>query len=328
MNLYDILNISKDATYDEIKSSYKLLAKKYHPDKNKDPSAIDKFKEIQSAYEILSDKQKRQEYDSLSSSEKIELYDALREYFNKIIPNYTNAYDTFVKNYYGDENDLKTDVNMFNLKGIYDKFFINFYKKLKESIVELDDIPIYTSLKSKEIVDLDIYHTIYTTISEKYDNIYREIIVKRKSTSSSSKYFVPLREDSWTLFGAGEIGSFDKIGNVIINIKCAPDEKYIALKYFDLAINVDISLYDYLYGNIIDITLPNGNIIPFELPSCIDKTPFFVIKEMGMPYDDSFGVGIIDKNNIKRGDLYLHLKIKDIDVHKNKIKELFSSIQN
>lgn len=61
--LYNILGLDKTATNKEIKKAYRKMAMKYHPDKNKDPSAEDKFKEISSAYEILGDKEKRSRYD-------------------------------------------------------------------------------------------------------------------------------------------------------------------------------------------------------------------------------------------------------------------------
>ena len=64
---YDILEIDRSATEDQIKSAYRKLSKKYHPDINKNPDAEDKFKEIASAYETLSDTNKRANYDRFGS---------------------------------------------------------------------------------------------------------------------------------------------------------------------------------------------------------------------------------------------------------------------
>lgn len=60
---YRVLGITKAATDEEIKKSYRKLALRYHPDKNKAAGAEDKFKEIAEAYEVLSDKKKRDIYD-------------------------------------------------------------------------------------------------------------------------------------------------------------------------------------------------------------------------------------------------------------------------
>ena len=60
---YDVLGVSKNATQAEIKSSFRKLAKKYHPDVSKEANAEEKFKEIEEAYSVLSDEQKRKQYD-------------------------------------------------------------------------------------------------------------------------------------------------------------------------------------------------------------------------------------------------------------------------
>lgn len=65
---YQTLGVYKQAAASEIKKAYYSLAKKYHPDTNKDPKAKDRFAEIQSAYEILSDPQKRKQYDQFGAA--------------------------------------------------------------------------------------------------------------------------------------------------------------------------------------------------------------------------------------------------------------------
>ncbi len=61
---YEVLGVSKTASADEIKRAYRQLAKKYHPDINKEPGAEEKFKEINEAYDVLGDETKRQNYDT------------------------------------------------------------------------------------------------------------------------------------------------------------------------------------------------------------------------------------------------------------------------
>ena len=65
---YQIIGVARDASQDEIKRAYRRLARKFHPDVSKEANAEDKFKEVQEAYEVLKDPQRRSAYDQLGSN--------------------------------------------------------------------------------------------------------------------------------------------------------------------------------------------------------------------------------------------------------------------
>ena len=65
---YEILGVSKNATEDQIKSAFRKKAMQYHPDRNKEKDAEEKFKEVNQAYEVLSDPQKRANYDQFGAA--------------------------------------------------------------------------------------------------------------------------------------------------------------------------------------------------------------------------------------------------------------------
>lgn len=71
-DFYKILGITPESNEDEIKKAYRKLALKFHPDKNSDADAEDRFKEIAEAYEVLNDPQKRSVYDQFGEEGEME----------------------------------------------------------------------------------------------------------------------------------------------------------------------------------------------------------------------------------------------------------------
>ena len=74
---YETLGISPTAAADDIKTAYRKAARLYHPDKNPDPAAADRFRSIQTAYELLADDARRRDYDLLRQRNLID--DPLQE---------------------------------------------------------------------------------------------------------------------------------------------------------------------------------------------------------------------------------------------------------
>src|SRR5512146_1413233 len=67
---YEVMGVARTASQDEIKRAYRKLARKFHPDVSKEQHAEDKFKELQEAYEVLKDPEKRAAYDQLGADWK------------------------------------------------------------------------------------------------------------------------------------------------------------------------------------------------------------------------------------------------------------------
>lgn len=329
MNLYEILGVDKSASKKEIKKAYKNLVKKYHPDKNKDIDTTDKFKEVQTAWEVLSNDKSKEKYDKLSSFEKIQFYDIIKQCFTQFSPKYTNILNDFVNKYYGDEKDLEKNINNLDIKKIYEKILTNFQEKLNEENII---IPIYERNKIDEIIEPNINCTIKCTIDEKYMNKYRKISIK-KSDNKKYNFIIPLRLSEYIIKNEGETNINGDNGDIIVKIKCQDLSNYKIINKHDLMIIKTISLYEYLYGGKSSIRLPNNEIYVHNYESCIDRIPIFCIDNMGFPYTHNMNNTINtnntnSSNNILRGNLFIHYNIDGInnklnDISDESSKELF-----
>ena len=280
MSLYDILEIKPNATKMEIKKAYLKLAKVYHPDKN-NQDTTEKFKSIQSAYEILINDSSRLEYQRLNQTERINF----KQLFNKILNNNLDISE-FMK--YG------MNINKPDLDYIKNNF-INFFKNL--NIKELLDLYINGKLKKKkyteptncsdtdEVFDensaeyyyslpisiqkinlLDINISLNINLGDIMSN-KRKISIKRKIEDSyeSSTFIFNLSKPYIIFHGAGDYDDGEH-GNLIIKLILPNninwDEDIILIEQ-------SMSLYEMIYGLNISINVnPNKKIeIPNWVPS-------------------------------------------------------------
>lgn len=117
---YAILGVSHKANFQEIKKSYRKLAKKYHPDRNKSPLAEETIKKINEAFEILSDRRKRKQYDLEASN----TYDANDSTFEEKDENLTGQMQGNSYNFTKSESKSILDYDNLFLDTIKSRFHI------------------------------------------------------------------------------------------------------------------------------------------------------------------------------------------------------------
>jgi len=302
MNLYEILDIPYDSSKEIIKHAYKKQSLKYHPDKNINIDASDKFREVQMAYEILYDDGKRKKYDNMSNSDRMSFYDMIKQYFTELRPEYSSVYDIIVKNIYGDdENKLKNDLNSFNFRNMFDKFNDKIQYDMNNKKTD-SDITINLSINLKDVMTKQ----------------YKRITVHRRD-DTSNQYIIPLSKKYLLLKGEGEHSKLNKNGDLHMNIEHINNTDYVVINDYDLFITKKISLYQYLYGGKIEIKYIDESYFDFNFDSCLEKKPIFTIKNKGLPKPfspfilsrDFFSIDLL--NNMIYGDLIIYLTIDGIN---------------
>jgi DnaJ-class molecular chaperone len=229
MDLYEILglnNLTTSATDIDIKKAYRKLALIYHPDKK--TGDVEKFKQINIAYEILIDHEKRTRYDNMSMTNKVRLYDM----FNSIIPTqYEPLINNIINIFYEDKKDLQKDLN--NLE------FISIKNKI---LSKFNDLKIMSD-------KTNIYGEINVSLKEVYCRIYRKLDVKRVRNDMAEiiRFDIPIINNLYILNGEGDIID-DITGNLIITINHIEDLNFKKYNNNDLIFNKNISFYDYING--------------------------------------------------------------------------------
>ena len=331
---YEILGVKRDSTESEIKSAYRKLARKYHPDVNKTKEAEEKFKDINEAYEVLGDKQKRQRYDSLGAN-----WQGGADYTPP--PGFENFSFNF--------NQGGAQSFDFGGAGGFSDFFSSLFGDMMSGQsstrqsgfggFDFSNASAHTSSKRKpeKEVDLDITKTLNITAKEIFDRSPIQVTFNNMEKcgfcngggycshcggtgiiSTPKTVNVKLPKDikegqKIRLKGEGKTDSYGRKGNLylIIHFK---DSEYV-IDDINLTKEVEITPPEAVLGTQKEIKTLHGN-INIKIPQGVSSGQSLRLKGLGLPSSNGFG------------DLNAKIKIVVPKNYTQEVKDLYKKIQD
>ena len=282
-NYYEILNINRKSTRDEIRNSFRTLAKKYHPDTNKTPEAESMFKDINEAYDVLTNDEKRKKYDRQVARYGYGMVDT----------------DSSLSNV---KYEFKSGVNVINdlLSTI-----LGLKKDDAQNFGDINNAPNSTKdekrQKQKPEKGKDIISNIEVTLEEGFFGAEKKIAIKSYRTGLNTfSVNVPIgiqNGDSIRLAALGNPGkNGGKNGDLIIHVKLLQDKEF-KLDGINLKKNITITPALAAVGGKYKLKLFNETIF-VSLPKHIKDGEMIKVEKKGYISEDE-----------ERGDLLLKVHI-------------------
>jgi len=282
---YKLLGVNRKASESEIKKAYRKLAMKYHPDRTKgDKSAEEMFKKISEAYAVLSDKEKRKQYDTFGASgfrQKYTQEDIFRGF---------NFGDIFKEFGFGESNFS----NIFMGGGRGRRFSYGFSG---------DPFNAYTSAQKAQVKGSDLVYELRLTLQEVLNGTSKTIAIEEGGEHKKISVNIPkgmLSGKKLRLAGKGQPGAFGgPPGDLYIQAKVLRDPIFGQVGQ-DLYVDREIRLTDALLGTRVEIPTLEGKKLNLKVPAKTQHNTKMRLKGFGLP----------KMKNGQRGDLYARILVK------------------
>lgn len=279
---YKILNVDKKASLDDIKKSYRKLALKYHPDKNPDnKQAEEKFKKINEAYAVLSDPEKRQQYDSFGSdafSRRFSQEDIFRDFdFNKILREFGfGGFDSSFSNIFGGG----TRKHSFKSRGS-DQFSDIFERQQYDQY--------HRSHKGSDLV-----YELSITLEDSYSGAERVISINKMGKTEEIRIKVPPGINSGQKLRVPGKGNASMNGgppgDLFISINIIPHPVFTR-DGDNIYINKTITFSEAALGTSINVSTLTGDIRRIKIPAGTQNNTKIRMRGYGIPHFRGAGKG-------------------------------------
>lgn len=305
---YQILGVDKKSSEDEIKKAYKKLAKKHHPDVNKDKNSEAKFKDINEAYEVLGDKDKRHKYDTLGAN-----WD---QYANFGGGNY---------NRYQDMGDING--NIFTGSDFSDFFEIFFGgksdsfggfggfgggQKTKSRARQNPFTQQQQTQQKQPVPQDDKIPEIEVSVSEAYNGGSKLVTLDQGfGNKKDIKVNIPKGVEQGTKMRIPVQGQ-----DVYFKIKIK-DSGFYKVDKKDVSCEIPVTDYEAVLGTEVLIPTLSGSSVNLKIPAHTQAGKTFRLKGFGMP----------DRKTDSKGDMYVKVKIVVPKHLTEKELELFSQLK-
>ncbi|MFN4242092.1 MAG: DnaJ C-terminal domain-containing protein [Tepidisphaerales bacterium] len=286
---YDVLGVSRTATQDEIRKAHRRLVRQYHPDANKDnPAATEKFKEVQEAYEVLSDPDKRKKYDQFGHA----------GVSGDVPPNAADPFEAFRRARAGSGSGgwrtTRATVDFggqgFNIPGGFETIFEELFggRRSPGPGTRAGFDPFGPEVEATE-PHADVEHTVELTFEQAALGARIPVTLQVDGSSELLEIKVPPGVTDGTrvrVRGKGRPGVHGR-GDLFITYRVLPHPVF-RREGFDVFCNVDVPVYDALLGGKVSVPTLDGEVTVTVPPGTPSGTKLR-IRGKGIPHDSTRG---------------------------------------